>query len=55
MAGFTFKLELEDGTPAEPPILQSAVPNWSAGDTISLGRDRVFASSRRGSRAKISC
>jgi hypothetical protein len=38
MAGFLFKLETEDGTPAEPPSLSSAVPNWGPGDTIPLGR-----------------
>jgi hypothetical protein len=37
MAGFTFKLEHEDGTPADPPTLHTAVPNWSPGDTIPLG------------------
>ena len=36
MAGFTFTLELEDGTPAHPPVLRTAVPTWSAGDTIPL-------------------
>jgi hypothetical protein len=39
---FIFKLELADGTPANPPRLDVAVPNWSAGDTIPLGRDRTF-------------
>jgi hypothetical protein len=34
---FIFKLELEDGTPADPPRLDTAVPNWRAGDTIPLG------------------
>jgi len=38
--GFIFQLVLEDGTPADPPVLDTAVPNWSAGDTISLGRDQ---------------
>jgi hypothetical protein len=38
MAGFLFRLETEDGAPAEPPTLASAVPNWGAGDTIPLGR-----------------
>jgi HNH endonuclease len=33
---FTFKLEKQDGTPAEPAALHTAVPNWSPGDTISL-------------------
>jgi hypothetical protein len=35
---FLFKLETEDGTPAEPAELHAAVPNWRAGDTIHLGR-----------------
>jgi hypothetical protein len=34
---FLFRLETADGAPAEPPRLESAVPNWSAGDTIPLG------------------
>jgi hypothetical protein len=34
---FAFRLELKDGTPAEPPSLRSAVPNWRPGDTIPLG------------------
>lgn len=37
MAGILFRLEAADGTPAEPPSLSSAVPNWSAGDTIPFG------------------
>ena len=37
---FTFKLENPDGTPADPPTLKSAVPNWEIGDTIPLGRGR---------------
>ena len=40
---FTYKLELEDGIPpADPPRLDTAVPNWRAGDTIPLGRDRIL-------------
>jgi hypothetical protein len=42
MAGFTYRLELEDGTPADPPTLETAVPTWRVGDTIPLGRDRVL-------------
>jgi hypothetical protein len=38
MAGFLFRLETEDGAPAEPKQLTSAVPNWGAGDTIHLGK-----------------
>lgn len=34
---FLYKLEHDDGTPAEPPILRTAVPNWSVGDTIPHG------------------
>jgi hypothetical protein len=39
---FTFKLEHKDGTPADPPALHTAVPNWSPGDTIPLGADRTL-------------
>jgi hypothetical protein len=38
---FLFKLETTDGTPADPPTLQSAVPNWRPGDTIPLGRSTL--------------
>jgi len=37
---FTFKLELEDGTPADPPTFTAAVPDWKPGDTIPLGPGR---------------
>jgi hypothetical protein len=37
MTGFIFTLEHEDGSPAEPPTLATAVPNWRPGDTIPLG------------------
>lgn len=34
-----YKLELEDGTPADPPMFRSAPRvSWSAGDTIPMGR-----------------
>ncbi len=39
---FTVKLEQADGTPAEPPTMQSTVTNWRVGDTIPLGRDRTL-------------
>ena len=35
---FLFRLAHEDGAPADPPTLRTAVPNWSAGDTIPLGK-----------------
>jgi hypothetical protein len=38
MAGFTFRLELADGTPAKLSTFSAAVPNWRPGDTIHLGR-----------------
>ena len=40
MTGFTFRLELKDGTPADPPVLRTSVPTWQAGDTIPVGADR---------------
>jgi hypothetical protein len=35
---FLFRLETTNGAAAEPPTLASAVPNWSSGDMIPLGR-----------------
>jgi hypothetical protein len=32
---FTFRLEQQDGTPADPPTLRSAVPNWPSAGTKS--------------------
>jgi hypothetical protein len=34
---FQFRLEHDDGSPADPPTLKAAVPNWRAGDTIPVG------------------
>jgi hypothetical protein len=42
MAGFAYRLEHEDGTPADPPVLHTAVPTWHAGDTIPLGSGRTL-------------
>src|SRR6266540_4096330 len=41
----------EDGTPADPPVLHTAVPTWQAGDTIPLDGDRTLrvAEARLGS------
>jgi len=39
---FTYRLEKEDGAPADPPVLHTAVPTWSVGDTIPLGRDNAL-------------
>jgi hypothetical protein len=35
---FEFHLERPDGTPAEPAVLSTAVPNWEPGHTIPLGK-----------------
>jgi hypothetical protein len=40
--GFAFRLEREDGTPAEPRTFEAAVPNWKPGDTLDLGRERTL-------------
>jgi hypothetical protein len=33
---FTYKMVLEDGTPADPPTFVSAVPTWHAGDKVLI-------------------
>jgi hypothetical protein len=38
---FTYKLEREDGTPANPPTLRTAAPT-RPGDTIPLGRNKTL-------------
>jgi hypothetical protein len=42
MAGFTFRLELEDGAPADPPTFHTVVPTWQPGDMIPLGAGRAL-------------
>jgi len=37
MAGFSFRLEYADGTPADPPTFSAAVPDWNPGHTIHFG------------------
>jgi len=32
----TFRLILEDGTPADLPVFVSSVPNWNVGDTAII-------------------
>lgn len=40
---FTYKLEHEDGTPADPPTMRSAPGvSWEPGDEIPLGRGRTL-------------
>jgi hypothetical protein len=33
---FTYKLVLEDGTPADPPTFVTAVPTWHEGDRVLI-------------------
>jgi hypothetical protein len=47
LAGFLFRLETEDGAPAEAPTLSSAVPNWGEGDTIHLGKTTLRVIGKR--------
>jgi hypothetical protein len=42
MGAFLYRLEQEDGTPADPPTLKTAVPDWRTGDTIPLGREKTL-------------
>jgi hypothetical protein len=35
---FTFRLEDEDGGPADPPSFRTSVLAWRRGDTIPLGQ-----------------
>jgi hypothetical protein len=49
MGAFLYRLEQEDGTPADPPTLTTAVPDWRPGDTIPLGRERICESLTPGS------
>jgi hypothetical protein len=42
MGGFAFRLEREDGTPADPPTFEVAVPDWRPGHTIHLAAGRAL-------------
>lgn len=39
---FSYKLEREDGTPADPRTFKTAVPNWQPGDEIPLRPGRML-------------
>jgi hypothetical protein len=45
------RLEHEEETPADPPTLHTAVPNWQPGDAIPLGADKSLRSSKSGTGA----
>jgi hypothetical protein len=42
MAGVTYGLEHQDGTPADPPTFHTVVLTWRLGDTIPLGAGRTL-------------
>jgi hypothetical protein len=42
MSAFIFRVEHQDGTPADPPTFAAAVPNCQSGDRITLGARRVL-------------
>jgi hypothetical protein len=42
MTAHTFTLQQPDGTPADPPSVQLAVPNMRPGDAIPIARDRTL-------------
>ena len=46
--GYSFRLELEDGTPADPPAFRSATLKWKVGDVIPLGRRTLRVVAIRG-------
>ena len=40
---FIYKLEHQDGTPADPPTFRSSPgTSWNAGDTIPLGSNKLY-------------
>jgi hypothetical protein len=42
MGMFTYKLEQENRTPADPPVLHTAGPDVGRWDTIPLTRDKTL-------------
>jgi hypothetical protein len=40
--GFKFTLVLPDGTPPEPAVFVTAVPNWSVGEELTVGSGEEF-------------
>ena len=47
MAGFLFRLELADGSPADPSTLSAAVPDWRPAHTIHLGHKTLVVVGKR--------
>jgi hypothetical protein len=48
VAGFFFKIEQEDGIPADPSTLHTAVPNWALATRFQLAETGPSASSKSG-------
>ena len=40
--GSKFTLVLPDGTPPEPAVFVTAVPNWSVGEELTVGSGEQF-------------
>ena len=40
--GFKFLFGLRDGTPPEPAVFVTAVPNWSVGEELTVGSGEQF-------------
>jgi hypothetical protein len=38
--GFTYRLELADGTPADPPTVTTQVSHWRVGEVIPVPRGK---------------
>jgi hypothetical protein len=53
MAGFLFRLETEDGKPADPPTLHAAVPDRRAGHEIYFGHKTLRVVGRRDDEADL--
>lgn len=49
---FSYKLEHEDDTPADPPTFRTAVPTCNPGDTIPLGDRTLRATALPGRRRR---
>jgi hypothetical protein len=50
MAGFIFRLEHEDGTPADPPTFHAAGPKWRPGDQDPARAPKPAGRRRQGRR-----
>jgi hypothetical protein len=42
MPAFQYRLLLEDGSPADPPVFTTATPQWREGDIFMIRPGRTF-------------